>query len=159
MKRIVLLATLLASALVCAFAAGPNTWSSYVDDWGYYALGVDSDPVIAEIAAFTPEKAITVTRLEIEAVHGPYKYNSSPVSVCVINPSLTLKGGTTAYTLPITASTNIANNLHSFTDSGVLNLRFDAGTKLTLNANQGDANCVGPIKVNIVVQYHGSDAE
>jgi hypothetical protein len=157
MRRTVFLATLLASASVCAFATSPNTWSSFVDAWQNYAPTA-SDPLFTEIAAFTPEKAVTVTRIEIDAHIGPLNNSTTPFSACVINPSLTLKGDMTAYTLTLNTPPNVGTAFHSYTNSGALNLSFAAGTKLTLTANQGDANCTGGAsQVNIVIHYRGAD--
>ena len=89
MKRTLLLAILLASASVCALAASPNTWSSFVDAWQNYSPN-GGDPLFTEIAAFTPEKAIMVTRIEIDAHIGPLNNSTTPFSACVTNPSLTL---------------------------------------------------------------------
>jgi hypothetical protein len=156
MKRTAFFAILLAIASVCAFAASPKTWSSFVDAWPNYAPTA-SDPLFTELAAFTPETAITVTRIEIDAHIGPLNNSTTPFSACAVNPSLTLKGGTKAYTLTLTTPPNIGTAFHSYTDSGALNLSFAAGTKLTLTADQGDVNCVGGNEVNIVVHYRGAD--
>jgi hypothetical protein len=158
MKRTVFLATLLASASVCAFAASPHTWSSFVDAWQNYAPTA-GDPLFTEISAFTPEKAIIVTKIEIDAHIGPLNNSTTPFSACATNPSLTLRGGANVYTLTLTTPPNVGTAFHSYTDSGALNLSFAAGTRVSLDANQGDANCAGGNQVNIVVHYRGPDED
>jgi len=158
MKQILVLAALLASACVSVFAASPITWSSFVDGWQNYAPN-PSDPKFAEIAAFTPDAAITVTRIEIDAHIGPLNNSTTPFTACAINPSLTLKGGTKTHTLTLNTPPNVGTAFHSYSDSGPLNLQFAAGTRLELVANQGDVNCAGGNQVNIVVHYRVSEED
>ena len=153
MKKNMFLAVLLASLSVPGFAASPQTWSSFVDSWLNYTP-LASDPAFTEISAFTPESAITITRIEIDAHIGPFNNSTNPFSACATNPSLTLTGGTKTYTLTLVTPPNLGTGgLHSYTDSGALSLRFAAGTKLVLTANQGDPSCAGGTQVNIVVHY------
>jgi len=154
-KKIVLLGISFVSAAVYAFATDP-AWSSFVDSWQNYSPTA-SDPASTEISAFTPEREIIVSRIEIDAHIGPLNNSTTPFSACATNPSLTLKGGTKTYTLELTTPPNVSTAFHSYTDSGPLRLAFGAGTKLTLVANPGDANCVGGNEVNIVLHYHNQD--
>jgi hypothetical protein len=156
MRNSICLAILLASVSVSGFAASPKTWSSYVDVWQNYSPIV-GDPAFAEISAFTPETAITVTRIEIDARVGPIDNSTTPFSACATNHSLTLRGANRSYTLTLNTPPNVGTALHSYTDSGTLRLRVGAGTRLSLAANQGDPNCQGGGAVNIVVHYQGQD--
>ena len=157
MKKNLFLVVLLASVSLPALAATPKTWSSYVDFWLNYTP-VASDPAFTEISAFTPDSAITVTRIEIDAHVGPLNNSTTPLSACVTNPSLTLTGGTKTFTLTLATPPNLSNpSFHSYTDSGALRLNFPAHTRLSLRAIVGDSNCAGGSEVNIVVQYRGQD--
>jgi hypothetical protein len=157
MKKSIFLAILLASVSVPGFAASPKTWSSFVDAWLNYSPTA-SDPDAAEVSAFTPESDITVTRIEIDAHVGPLNNSTVPFSACATNPSLTLEGGAKHFTLTLTTPRNLSSPaFHSYTASRALRLDFAAGTRLSLTANQGDANCAGGNEVNIVVHYLGQN--
>jgi hypothetical protein len=159
MKRIVFLTIVMASLAVSGFAATPGTWNSYVDSWLNYSP-IPSDPAFTEISAYTPETAVVVTRIEIDAHVGPLNNSTNPFSPCVTNPSLTIAGGAKSYTLTLTTPPNLSTGgLHSYTDSGALSLRFAAGTRLVLTANQGDSSCSGGNQVNIVVHYGNPSGE
>lgn len=128
-------------------------WNSYVDGWLNYSPLAD-DPTFNEVSAFTPESAVIVTRIEVDAHVGPINNSTNPFSACATNPSLTLTGGTSTYTLTLATPTNVDNGaLHSYTDSGGLALAFAPSTRLALTANLGDANCAGGNEVNVVVHY------
>jgi hypothetical protein len=148
-KSIVLLAALLATACLSALASTPITWSAFASSW-------TANSFSSEIAAFTPDSAIIVTRIEMDG-SGPFNFLTQ--GPCATIPSLTIKGGTTTYTLPFALPDLSTGINHDYTDSGRLHLDFAGGTKLTLTANGGDANCVVPSSVEIVVQYHGTDEE
>jgi len=160
MKRIILLAILSVTTCVCALARSTSTWSSFVSNWGDYVPNVPSHTFVTQINAFTPDTAITVTRIEMDAVQGSSSFDGTQFVACPTNASVTLQGGTTAYTLsmapPQILPNPIPTDLHSYTDSGPLNLSFAAGSRLTLHANQADEHCNIPEKVQIVVQYHST---
>jgi hypothetical protein len=154
----------MASACVCALASAPSTWSSFVYSWFDYNPSLPSDTFATQINAFTPDTAITVTRIEMDAVQGSFSFDGTQFIVCPTNASVTLQGGTTKSTLSMAPpqtlpSPTIPGDLNSFTDSGPLNLSFAAGSKLALIANQADASCNIPTKVQIVVQYHAANQE
>ena len=156
MKKSMFLAILLSCVSVSGFAASPKTWGSYVDSWLNYSPTA-IDPSFTEISAFTPETAVTVTRIEIDAHIGPLNNSTIPFSACVANPSLTLTGGTKTFTLTLSTPPNVGTAFHSYTNSGALRLSFPAGTRLSLSANLGDPNCQGGNVMKNVVHYRGMD--
>jgi hypothetical protein len=153
MKSLPLSVVILLAGVLVAVAPASNTlstWSAYVDSWATYVPNAN-DPAANEVAAFTPECAVLVTRVEIDAHIGPYAIGT-PAAQCIQNQSLTLTDGKTPYTLILNTPPNVLNGgLHSYTDSGAIKLKFPEQTKLTLLANQGDPAWGN--EVNVVVHY------
>ncbi len=79
-----------------------RVWNSYVDGW-LNSSPLADDPTFNEVSAFTPESAVIVTRIEVDAHVGPMSNSTNPFSACATNPSLTLTSRT---------STNIADAGH-----------------------------------------------
>jgi len=155
MKFLPLSVVLLVAGILVAAAPASNTlatWSAYVDSWAMYVPN-PNEPAANEVAAFTPECPIIVTRIEIDAHIGPYAIGT-PATQCITNQSLTLTDGKTPYTLTLNTPPNVLNGgLHSYSDSGAIKLKYAAQSKLTLLANQGDPACFGGSEVNVVVHY------
>ena len=155
MKLLPLSVVLLVAGVLVAVAPASNTlatWSAYVDSWATYAPN-PNDPAANEVAAFTPECPILVSRIEIDAHIGPYAIGT-PAAQCITNQSLTLTDGKSPYTLTLNTPPNVlTGGLHSYTDSGPIKLKFAEQSKLNLLANQGDPACFGGNEVNIVVHY------
>ena len=91
-------------------------------------------------AAFTPGNAITVTRIEAQALVAP--------SGCKTNLVLQLSDGSPAGTasLAVAAARN---------DSGVLAIPYAAGTPVQLTVLPPTGCSTPPASINIVVQYQG----
>jgi hypothetical protein len=165
MKRIVLLVFLSVAACVCALARSTGTWSSFVYNWADYSPNLPSNTFVAQINAFTPDTAIIVTRIEMDAVQGSTTFDGTQFVACPTNASVALQGAKTAYTLSMAPPQGLPSppagplDLHSYTDSGPLHLSVAAGSRLSLDANQADPNCTIPTKVQIVVQYHAVEED
>jgi collagen triple helix repeat protein len=102
--------------------------------WNSYVPAALSTPVVA--AAFTPDNAITVTRMQAQALVAPAN--------CRTNLMMQLSDGTTATTLPVSAAAN---------DSGTLALNFGAGTPLKLTITPSSGCSTPPVSINIAIQY------
>lgn len=91
-------------------------------------------------AVFTPGNAITVTRIEAQALVAP--------NGCKTNLVLQLTDGTPAGTtsLAVAAARN---------DSGVLALGYAAGTLVQLTVAPPTGCSTPPASINVVVQYQG----
>jgi hypothetical protein len=88
-------------------------------------------------ATWTPDKAVTVTRLQVQAKTAP--------SGCATNAVVRFTDGTTPINLTITAAAN---------DSGAITQNYAAGTSLTVAVQTVAAGCTtSPADVNVVVQY------
>jgi len=88
-------------------------------------------------STWTPDKAISVTRLQVQAKTAP--------SGCTTNAIVRLTDGTTPVNLTIAASAN---------DSGALAQNYAAGASLTIAVQTAAAGCAtSPADANVVVQY------
>jgi hypothetical protein len=124
-------------------AAALSTWSSHVESTSTYS---DQNKVVAR---FTPDQAITVTRLELQSAFGSSRadFSLGQYVQCTKPISFQLTDGTTSYTLilpgpsvlPVPFPSAATTNLSSFADSGRLNLSFSRGKALTVLVLQGDA--------------------
>jgi hypothetical protein len=92
------------------------------------------------VSAFTPDTAITVTRIQLQMPHGP--------GTCTVNARIRVTDGTTSHQLTVNSS---------YVDSGPIALDFEAGKQLTVSVSRA-ASCVkdqGPEDGNVIVQYRG----
>jgi len=88
-------------------------------------------------STWTPDKAVTVTRLQAQAKTAP--------SGCTTNAIVRLTDGTTPVNLTIAAAAN---------DSGAIAQNYAAGASLTIAVQTAAAGCVtSPADANVVVQY------
>jgi hypothetical protein len=88
-------------------------------------------------ATWTPDKGVTVTRLQVQAKTAP--------AGCTTNAVVRLTDGTSPINLSISAAAN---------DSGVLTQNYAAGTPLTLSAQTAAAGCTtSPADANVTIQY------
>lgn len=112
--------------------AGSQIWNIYVP------FAPPNTTAVA--ASFTPGNAITVTRLEAQALVAP--------SGCTTNLVLRISDGTVAGTtsLPVAAAQN---------DSGVLAINYVAATPVQLSAVAPVGCSTPPASINVVVQYQG----
>jgi len=111
--------------------AGTQVWNTYVP----FSL-----PNTSVVATLTPANAITVTRIEAQALIAP--------SACKSNLVLRLSDGTVAGTtsLPVGAAQN---------DSGVLTLAYAAAAPVQLTVVPPTGCNTPPASINVVVQYQG----
>src|SRR6266851_1180656 len=88
-------------------------------------------------STWTPDKAVTVTRLQAQAQTAP--------SGCTTNAIVRLTDGTTPVNLTIAAAAN---------DSGAIAQNYAAGASLTIAVQTAAAGCTtSPADANVVVQY------
>jgi len=88
-------------------------------------------------STWTPDKAITVTRLQVQAKTAP--------GGCTTNAIVRLTDGTTPVNLTIAAVAN---------DSGAIAQNYAAGASLTIAVQTAAAGCTtSPADANVVVQY------
>ena len=88
-------------------------------------------------ATWTPDKAVTVTRLQVQAKTAP--------SGCTTNAIVRLSDGTTPVNLTVAATAN---------DSGSISQNYAAGASLTIAVQTAAAGCTtSPADANVIVQY------
>jgi hypothetical protein len=88
-------------------------------------------------STWTPDKAVTVTRLQVQAKTAP--------SGCTTSAVVRLTDGTTPVNLTIAAAAN---------DSGAIAQNYAAGASLTIAVQTAAAGCTtSPADANVVVQY------
>ncbi len=88
-------------------------------------------------STWTPDKAVTVTRLQAQAKTAP--------SGCTTNAIVRLTDGTTPVNLTIAAAAN---------DSGAIAQNYAAGASLTIAVQTAAAGCTtSPADANVIVQY------
>jgi hypothetical protein len=88
-------------------------------------------------STWTPDKAVTVTRLQVQAKTAP--------SGCTTNAIVRLTDGTTPVNLTVAAAAN---------DSGAIAQNYAAGASLTIAVQTAAAGCTtSPADANVVVQY------
>jgi len=88
-------------------------------------------------STWTPDKAVTVTRLQVQAKTAP--------SACSTNAIVRLTDGTTPVNITISAAAN---------DSGAIAQNYAAGASLTIAVQTAAAGCTtSPADANVVVQY------
>jgi hypothetical protein len=88
-------------------------------------------------STWTPDKAVTVTRVQVQAKTAP--------AGCTTNAVVRLTDGTTPINLTISGSAN---------DSGVIAQNYAAGTPLTLSVQTAAAGCTtSPADANVTIQY------
>jgi hypothetical protein len=88
-------------------------------------------------STWTPDKAVTVTRLQAQAKTAP--------SGCTTNAIVRLTDGTTPVNLTVAAAAN---------DSGAIAQNYAAGASLTIAVQTAAAGCTtSPADANVVVQY------
>jgi hypothetical protein len=157
--------SLLVGSAPLLFAVGPLTWSSFVPAAGFYDTSAGGSGGSDVVSRFTPAKAITVTRIEVQAAQGSERLVFSPTFqaiACTKPVAFKITDGTTSSTLTLpSATTLVPGNLNpSSADSGPLDVAFAAGAKLVLTVVQGDppdpitgaTGCLAN-NINITVQY------
>jgi hypothetical protein len=88
-------------------------------------------------STWTPDKAVTVTRLQVQTKTAP--------AACTSNAVVRLTDGTTAVNLTISGATN---------DSGALTQNYAAGIPLSLSVQTAAAGCsTAPADANVTIQY------
>jgi hypothetical protein len=88
-------------------------------------------------STWTPDKAVTVTRVQVQAKTGP--------SGCTTNAVVRLTDGANPVNVTITAAAN---------DSGSIAQNYVAGTPLTLSVQTAAAGCTtSPADANVTIQY------
>lgn len=88
-------------------------------------------------STWTPDKAVTVTRMQVQAKTGP--------SGCTTNAVVRLTDGANPVNVTISAAAN---------DSGSVAQNYAAGTPLTLSVQTAAAGCTtSPADANVTIQY------
>ncbi len=88
-------------------------------------------------STWTPDKAVTVTRVQVQAKTGP--------SGCTTNAVVRFTDGTNAVNVTIAAASN---------DSGTIAQNYAAGATLTFSVQTAAAGCTtAPADANVTVQY------
>jgi hypothetical protein len=88
-------------------------------------------------STWTPDKAVTVTRVQVQAKAGP--------AGCSTNAVVRLTDGSSPINVTIAAAAS---------DSGAVTQNFAAGTSLTLSVQTAAAGCTTtPADVNVTIQY------
>jgi len=88
-------------------------------------------------STWTPDKAVTVTRMQVQAKAGP--------SGCTTNAVVRLTDGANPVNVTISAAAN---------DSGSIAQNYAAGTPLTLGVQTAAAGCTtSPADANVTIQY------
>ncbi len=88
-------------------------------------------------ATWTPDKGVTVTRVQVQAKTAP--------AGCTTNAVVRLTDGTSPVNLTISGAAN---------DSGVIAQNYAAGTPLTLSVQTAAAGCTtSPADANVTIQY------
>ncbi len=109
--------------------AGSQVWSAFV-------TGLKPAYVAS---TFTPDNAITVTRMQAQLAGAP--------PACVLNAVISISDGSAGGTRTL-AITGTAN------DSGPIVQHYAAGTPIQLSVST-PAACSAPSAANVVVQYKG----
>ena len=109
--------------------AGSQVWSAFV-------TGLKPAYVAS---TFTPDNAITVTRIQAQLGGAP--------PACVLNAVISISDGTPGGTQALTI-TGTAN------DSGPISQNYAAGASIQLSVSTA-AGCSAPSATNVVVQYKG----
>jgi hypothetical protein len=88
-------------------------------------------------ATWTTDKAVTVTRVQVQAKTAP--------SGCTTNATVQLTNGTSPVNVPVAAAAN---------DSGAITQNYAAGSTITVGVQTAAAGCTtSPADANVVVQY------
>jgi hypothetical protein len=88
-------------------------------------------------ATLTLDKAITVTRLQVQTKTGP--------SGCTTNAVVRLTDGTTPVSLTISAAAS---------DSGAISQNYAAGAALAVSVSTAASGCAtSPADANVIIQY------
>lgn len=112
--------------------SGSQVWSSFQPKTN----------MTGPIARFTPDNAITVTRIQAQFAMPPSGCTTTGTPIVRISDGTV--GGT--YNFTLTAAAN---------DTGAISVSYLGGSTITLSINRA-SNCTGnsPQNANIVVQYH-----
>ncbi len=122
-------------------------------------------PGVATKAVFTPDKPIVIRRIEAFSERGPVGsagLGGQP-KACSLQFALQISNGTSTQVVPISSEFVKPNSAETYTDSGRLNVRFAAGTRITLSLVSPKAGfppaqctCNG---LNVAVQYETANGQ
>jgi hypothetical protein len=117
-------------------AEAPSVWSVLVQD---VSTGVA--PGTASVAAFTPIRPIRVTRIEALSQRGPLRIDmkSNPPVPCPLQFSLRVSNGFQTQVVPISNNFLKKDSVQTYTDSGLTNVVFPAGTPIMLSVTTPQA--------------------
>ncbi|MBA3913144.1 MAG: hypothetical protein H0X25_04670 [Acidobacteriales bacterium] len=158
-KSTSLLVVALSLLATFAQAQAPSLWNAKVDSLGNFVMQ-NTFPLESDVISnFTPDTAITVTRLQLQAAGSYINGGANNLSSCAKVPAIQITDGNKKYALAI-PNASIQYNQHNeqyagsvSNDSGPIRLSFPPGALLTLRALAGDKGC-SPYEINITVQYH-----
>jgi len=131
--------------------AAPLLWTSYVDTLGSY---LRSNSEAAVVSRFTPGVAITVTRVQLQAVQGSGISGKGGYTRCSPVPKIRITDGTTKYAVAIPNGQingrGYPSSVHA--DSGSIAYSFPVNASLVLRILPGETGC-NPAGINVTVQY------
>jgi hypothetical protein len=128
--------------------SGPLLWTSYIDRLDNYLR----NPYGAggTFGRFTPGVAITVTRMQLQAVNGSSLLTTGP---CHPVPKIRVTDGTTKYDLAIPNERGKGRYPYEVSaDSGPISVPFTTSSKLSLLVIPGQTYC-DAFEINVTVQY------
>jgi len=128
-------------------------WSTPIE-----AFAINGGEPAAVKSIMTADDETKITRIEAFDEQGP-RLNvngiTAPFVPCSPQPSVTITDGTVTYTLPL-SSTFMPKSPATYTDSGNLNLRFAAGSRISLMITPPQtrqaALCMAK-QLNVLVHY------
>jgi hypothetical protein len=127
---------------------GPFLWTCFIDVLGNY---VRRDSQGTVVSRFTPGVAIIVTRVQLQAAQGSYRFSEG--GPCSQLPKIRMTDGTTKYALAIPNARGKGPYPHSVNaDSGPIAVYFPANADLRLTVLPGDTDCIAG-SINVTVQY------
>lgn len=151
--------------LLTAVATSQETANTALQVWSVPIGSFTSERAgILTKAVFTPVKAIVVRRVEAFGERGPVGGIglTGEFKPCPVQFSLLISNGTRSQVVPISKMFVRPNSSETYTDSGGLNLRFDAGARITLSLvvpkpafPPAQCTCTG---LNVAVQYEAASA-
>jgi hypothetical protein len=130
-----------------AQTAGPLLWTGYIDVLGNYVPPSNG----GTFSRFTPGVAITVTRVQLQAVQGSYVHNTN--ARCTPLPKVRVTDGTTKYDIPIPNAGFTGHYPNAVSaDSGTISVGFSANSAVRLVVIPGETGCYAG-SINVTVQY------
>lgn len=135
MKSVYLFVLLLAVAVLEMTAQDGSSHDKALSVWNIHSRDVITLQAEQKnpIAVLTPSQSIVVRRIEAISLRGPInRMTSSEPVPCPLPFSIEITNGSMAKTVPISTAFLNKGSEQTYTDSGLLNLSFAAGTRITV---------------------------